>query len=53
MHFNPLIVDLGRMHFGCYIDGNCVKNISYADDMVPTVRHVDQYALETCARFRL
>lgn len=29
-----LIEKLSRMHVGCYIDGQCMNNISYADDMV-------------------
>lgn len=26
-----------NMHVGCYNDGRCIKNDSYADDWYPTV----------------
>ncbi|XP_073942528.1 uncharacterized protein [Choristoneura fumiferana] len=31
---DALIVSLSSRHFGCYVDGVCVNNLSYADDMV-------------------
>lgn len=34
LYVNQLIEELSRTHVGCYIDGTCVNNISYADDMV-------------------
>ncbi|XP_061729061.1 uncharacterized protein LOC133533986 [Cydia pomonella] len=34
LYINGLIEELSSMHVGCHIDGVCVNNISYADDMV-------------------
>lgn len=34
LYVNGLIERLSKMHVGCYIDGLCINNISYADDMV-------------------
>ncbi|XP_063626454.1 uncharacterized protein LOC134798057 [Cydia splendana] len=34
LYMNTLIVELSRTKIGCSIDGTCVNNISYADDMV-------------------
>ncbi|PZC76937.1 hypothetical protein B5X24_HaOG203981 [Helicoverpa armigera] len=34
LYMNQLIVELSSTRVGCYIDGICVNNISYADDMV-------------------
>lgn len=34
LYVNELIDGLSRQPFGCYVDGVCVNNISYADDMV-------------------
>lgn len=34
VYMNELIVSLSSQHVGCYIDGVCVNNMSYADDMV-------------------
>ncbi|KAL0840473.1 hypothetical protein ABMA28_015719 [Loxostege sticticalis] len=31
---NDLIVALSSRHVGCHVDGVCVNNLSYADDMV-------------------
>ncbi|KAJ0180828.1 hypothetical protein K1T71_002913 [Dendrolimus kikuchii] len=33
-YMNQLIDELSRAHVGCHIDGVCMNNISYADDMV-------------------
>lgn len=34
LYMNNLIVKLSSIHVGCHIDGVCVNNLSYADDMV-------------------
>ncbi|XP_063381882.1 uncharacterized protein LOC134668331 [Cydia fagiglandana] len=34
LYVNELIEELSSIHVGCHIDGVCVNNISYADDMV-------------------
>lgn len=34
LYVNELIGELGGIRVGCFIDGVCVNNISYADDMV-------------------
>uniref|UniRef100_A0A2H1VTG3 SFRICE_000661 n=1 Tax=Spodoptera frugiperda TaxID=7108 RepID=A0A2H1VTG3_SPOFR len=34
LYMDQLIVELSSTRVGCYIDGICVNNISYADDMV-------------------
>lgn len=34
LYVNALIVELSNEHVGCHIDGICVNNLSYADDMV-------------------
>lgn len=34
IYINQLIERLSGTHVGCHIDGTCVNNISYADDMV-------------------
>lgn len=34
LYVNALIVELSSRHVGCHIDGVCVNNLSYADDMV-------------------
>ncbi|CAG9134717.1 unnamed protein product [Plutella xylostella] len=34
LYINALIEGLSSMHIGCYIDGVCMNNFSYADDMV-------------------
>ncbi|KAL0870385.1 hypothetical protein ABMA27_005395 [Loxostege sticticalis] len=34
LYVNDLIVALSSLHVGCHIDGLCVNNLSYADDMV-------------------
>ncbi|XP_046976555.1 uncharacterized protein LOC124542674 [Vanessa cardui] len=34
LYINALIEELSSTHVGCYIDGICFNNISYADDMV-------------------
>lgn len=34
LYINGLIEALSKQHIGCYIDGVCFNNISYADDMV-------------------
>ncbi|KAL0852550.1 hypothetical protein ABMA27_016969 [Loxostege sticticalis] len=34
LYINGLIEALNKQHIGCYIDGVCFNNISYADDMV-------------------
>lgn len=34
LYINALIEELSSVRVGCYIDGICVNNISYADDMV-------------------
>lgn len=34
LYINKLIVELSSICQGCYVDGICVNNISYADDMV-------------------
>ncbi|KAL0809192.1 hypothetical protein ABMA28_011417 [Loxostege sticticalis] len=34
LYMNDLIVSLGSQRVGCYVDGVCVNNLSYADDMV-------------------
>lgn len=34
LYINRLIDELRSTHVGCHIDGTCVNNISYADDMV-------------------
>ncbi|XP_063539546.1 uncharacterized protein LOC134748704 [Cydia strobilella] len=34
LYINGLIEALSRTHVGCHVDGVCVNNISYADDMV-------------------
>ncbi|KAJ0179383.1 hypothetical protein K1T71_005095 [Dendrolimus kikuchii] len=34
LYINQLIERLSSTHVGCYIDGICFNNISYADDMV-------------------
>lgn len=34
LYMNELIGELSRTRIGCFIDGVCVNNISYADDMV-------------------
>ncbi|CAK1587636.1 unnamed protein product [Parnassius mnemosyne] len=34
LYINGLIVALSSQHVGCHIDGVCVNNLSYADDMV-------------------
>lgn len=37
LYVNELIVELSRMRVGCSLDGDCINNISYADDiMSPT-----------------
>ncbi|XP_073941066.1 uncharacterized protein [Choristoneura fumiferana] len=32
---DALIVSLSSKHVGCYVDGVCVNNLSYADDIAP------------------
>lgn len=34
LYVNALIVELSGRHVGCHVDGVCVNNVSYADDMV-------------------
>lgn len=34
LYVNGLIVALSSQHVGCHLDGVCVNNLSYADDMV-------------------
>ncbi|XP_045455616.1 uncharacterized protein LOC123665347 [Melitaea cinxia] len=34
LYMDDLIVALSRQHVDCHVDGVCVNNISYADDMV-------------------
>ncbi|XP_039749996.1 uncharacterized protein LOC120626498 [Pararge aegeria] len=34
LYVNDLIVELSKKPVGCWIDGICVNNLSYADDMV-------------------
>ncbi|XP_026727711.1 uncharacterized protein LOC113493881 [Trichoplusia ni] len=34
LYINQLIVELSNTKVGCHIDGICINNISYADDMV-------------------
>lgn len=34
IYMNDLIVALSSRHVGCHVDGVCVNNLSYADDMV-------------------
>ncbi|KAJ8707839.1 hypothetical protein PYW07_011516 [Mythimna separata] len=34
LYMDALIVALSGLHVGCYVDGVCVNNLSYADDMV-------------------
>ncbi|XP_063838778.1 uncharacterized protein LOC135087843 [Ostrinia nubilalis] len=34
LYVNALIEELSSTHVGCHIDGVCLNNISYADDMV-------------------
>lgn len=34
LYMNELIVALSSQHVGCHVDGVCVNNLSYADDMV-------------------
>ncbi|XP_022832297.1 uncharacterized protein LOC111360568 [Spodoptera litura] len=34
LYINGLIAELSSQHVGCHIDGVCVNNLSYADDMV-------------------
>ncbi|XP_075987821.1 uncharacterized protein LOC142984239 [Anticarsia gemmatalis] len=34
LYVNRLICELSNTNVGCFIDGQCVNNISYADDMV-------------------
>lgn len=34
LYINALIVELNGHHVGCHVDGICMNNISYADDMV-------------------
>lgn len=41
LYVNQLVERLSSTHVGCYIDGVCFNNISYADDIVllsPTIR---------------
>ena len=41
LYINQLIERLSSVHVGCYIDGQCLNNLSYADDMVllsPSIR---------------
>ncbi|XP_052744136.1 uncharacterized protein LOC128199283 [Bicyclus anynana] len=50
---NQLIIELGNAGVGCSIDGQCVNNISYADDMVllsPSVRALRKL-LTICERY--
>ncbi|XP_073953054.1 uncharacterized protein [Choristoneura fumiferana] len=34
LYMDALIVELSSRHVGCHVDGVCVNNLSYADDMV-------------------
>ncbi|CAG9131273.1 unnamed protein product [Plutella xylostella] len=34
LYVDALIVALSKQHVGCHVDGVCVNNLSYADDMV-------------------
>ncbi|PZC73158.1 hypothetical protein B5X24_HaOG209950 [Helicoverpa armigera] len=34
LYVNALVEELSGMHVGCYVDGVCCNNFSYADDMV-------------------
>lgn len=34
-YVDTLIEGVSSIHMGCHIDGHCVNNVSYADDMVP------------------
>lgn len=41
LYMNSVIGELSRTHKGCHIDGVCMNNMSYADDMVllsPSIR---------------
>ncbi|XP_053617732.1 uncharacterized protein LOC128679476 [Plodia interpunctella] len=33
LYINELIIELSSQHVGCHVDGVCVNNLSYADDM--------------------
>lgn len=53
LYMNKLIVELSRTNIGCHIDGICVNNISYADDMVllsPTIGALRRLLL-ICERY--
>lgn len=50
LYINRLIVELSNTRVGCHIDGVCINNISYADDMVllsPSIRALKQL-LQLC-----
>lgn len=38
LYINQVIVELSNTQIGCHIDGVCINNISYADDMVLQLR---------------
>lgn len=53
LYINQLIVELSSTNIGCHIDGVCVNNISYADDMVllcPTISALRRL-LAVCERY--
>lgn len=53
LYINELIEGLSSIHVGCYIDGTCVNNLSYADDMVllaPSINALRKL-VSTCERY--
>ncbi|KAI8427626.1 hypothetical protein MSG28_002111 [Choristoneura fumiferana] len=53
LYINQLLEELSSMHVGCHIDGTCVNNISYADDMVllgPSISSIRKL-VEVCERY--
>lgn len=53
LYMNNLIDELSRTGIGCHIDGVCINNISYADDMVllsPSVRGLRKL-IEVCESY--
>ncbi|XP_026325415.1 uncharacterized protein LOC113234330 [Hyposmocoma kahamanoa] len=53
LYIDRLIEELSGMHVGCHVDGTCVNNISYADDMVllgPSIGSIVKL-VATCERY--
>lgn len=53
LYINALITELSSHHVGCHVDGICVNNLSYADDMVLLSASVCglRTLLNTCVKY--